>query len=513
MGDHFPVLVLLIPLFTAVVICIGGLWKPQWCHPAAVVSLGASLAVSVAILCQVLRDGVVSYALGGWAPPIGIEYRIDALNGLVLVVIATVALTTAIYSGSRVALETPGKIPQFYTLYLLLVAGLLGVTVTGDAFNLYVLLEVTSLATYGLIAMGSRRAMLACFNYIIMGTIGASLYLLGVGYLYIKTGSLNMVDIQQLLVSQDLYSSKSILIAFILIMLGVWIKMALFPLHGWLPNAYAFAPSSASCLIAPLMTKVTVYVMIRMILTVFGPAYVFLYLQWSEVVVWMAVVAIVAGSIMALAQTDLPKMLSYLIIAEVGYMVGGVWLANEAGMVGAFYHIISDAFMTLCLFLAAGAIIARTGDHRITTIFQGIPRKMPLTFTAFMAGALSMIGVPPTCGFFSKWYLIIAGLEAGQWAYVAALLFSSLINAILFFRIIEIAFFGLRQGHVNSHDKEDESGEHQDGAEGWEEAPLSTLIPLLGTAVAILIIGLFNSNLVSWITEALRLYPITAASG
>ena len=496
-------MVLLIPFFTALVICVVGLWKPQWCQPAAVVSLGASLAVSLGALCQVIRKGIVTYDLGGWPPPIGIEYRIDALNGLVLVVITTVALFTAIYSRQRVVAETPGRVSQFYTLYLLLVTGLLGMTVTGDAFNLYVLLEVVSLSTYALIAMGSRRAVLACFNYIIMGTIGASLYLLGVGYLYIKTGSLNMVDIQQLLVSQDLYSSKSILIAFILIMLGVWIKMAFFPLHGWLPNAYAFAPSTTSCLIAPLMTKVTVYVMIRMMLTVFGPAYVFDYLQWSEIVVWLAVLAIVAGSIMALAQADLPKMLSYLVIAEVGYMVGGVWLANESGLVGAFYHIISDAFMTLCLFLAAGAIIARTGDHRISSIFQGLPRRMPLTFFGFLVGAFSMIGVPPTCGFFSKWYLIRAGIEAGHWAYVTALLFSSLVNAILFFRIIETAFFGSSPGH--EHNEQTESQR--------EEAPLSMLVPLLGAALAVMLIGLFNWNIVSWITDAVRLYYMAPMPG
>ena len=500
MGEHFPVLILLIPFFTALGICVVGLWKPHWCQPVTVVSLGATLAVALGTLCQVVKKGIVSYALGGWPPPIGIEYRIDALNGLVLVVIATVALITAVYSRKRVAAETPDRIPLYYTLYLLLVTGLLGMTVTGDAFNLYVLLEVTSLATYALIAMGSRRAVLACFNYIIMGTIGASLYLLGVGYLYIKTGSLNMADIQQLLVSEDLYSSRSILIAFILIMLGVWIKMAFFPLHGWLPNAYAFAPSTTSCLIAPLMTKVTVYVMIRMMLTVFGPDYVFKYLQWSEVVVWLAVLAIVAGSIMALAQADLPKMLSYLVIAEVGYMVGGVWLATEAGLVGAFYHIISDAFMTLCLFLAAGAIIARTGDHRISSIFQDLPRKMPLTFFGFIVGAFSMIGVPPTCGFFSKWYLISAGIEAGHWAYVTALLFSSLINAILFFRIIEIAFFGLSPGHEQTEIRR-------------EESPLSVLVPLMGAALAVILVGLYNWNLVNWITDAVRLYSMVPVSG
>lgn len=497
MAENYPVLVLLAPFFTAIAVCVVGFWKPVWCLPLAIVSLVASTVAAIKVLLRVIVQGEIVYFLGGWPRPIGIEYRIDAINGLVIVVITAVGLITAIYSKRHVESETPDKIPQFYALYLLLVSGLLGMTLTGDAFNLYVLLEVASLTAYALIAMGLGRATLAAFKYVIMGTIGASFYLLGVGYLYIKTGSLNMVDIHRVLAVEELRGTPTIHIAFIFISVGVWIKMAFFPLHGWLPNAYSFAPSSSSCLIASLMTKVTIYVMIRMMLTVFGPDFVFDRLRWSGVSVWLSVVAILAGSISALAQTNLRKMFCYLIVAEVGYMVGGVWLANQNGLVGAVYHIISDAFMTLCLFLTAGVVIAQTGDIRLTC-FKGLFRTMPLTMAGFTLGALSMIGIPPTCGFFSKWYLITGGIEAGQWHYVGALLVSSLINAILFFRIFEIALFADDHGHAEPR---------------MSEAPASMLAPLLVTAISLLVIGLYNANIAALIRSTIREFGLLSVGG
>jgi multicomponent Na+:H+ antiporter subunit D len=236
------------------------------------------------------------------------------------------------------------------------------------------------------------------------------------------------------------------------------------------------------------MTKVTVYVMLRMMLTVFGIDYL-VAIGWSSLVVGIAVLAIVAGSLFALAQRDLKKMLCYLIISEVGYMVGGAWLLNESGMIGAIYHIVSDALMTLCLFLAAGAIITRTRDHDLSAM-KGLYGRMPLTMVGFTVGGLSMIGLPPTCGFVSKWYLIRGGIESGQWHYVAALLFASLINVVLFFRIFELAYFQL---------DEDQDGHGAHTSPAREEAPLSMLFPLLTVAASLLVVGIFNERIVGLI--------------
>ena len=493
MIDQAPAIVLLAPFLTAVVVVLVGMKYDRACFPLVLLGLSCSVASALQTLLQVLEVGVLRYFMGGWPPPFGIEFRIDGLNALVALAVSTVALISAVYSKDRVPEENGDKISIYYTLLLLAVTGLLGMVLTGDAFNLYVLLEVSALTSYALIAMGTRRATLAAYKYAILGTIGASFYMLGVGYLYIKTGSLNMFDIHEVLVDENLQQSTTVVVAFILITVGVWIKMAFFPLHAWLPNSYAFAPTTTSCLMGPLVTKVMVYVMIRMMLTVFGPDFTFIRLNWSNLVVWLSVIAILYGSLAALAQTDLRRMLSFLIVAEVGYMVGGVWLANKAGMVGAIYHLIADVFMTLCVFLFAGILFAKTGKRDITAT-QGLFAKMPLTMAGLVVGALSLIGIPPTAGFFSKWYLIQGGMISGHWGYVLALLISSLIIAVLFFRLFEYALFGVKPAEGHGHHHAANHGK-------FSEASASMLLPLLGTASLILLIGFFNQSIVSIITD------------
>jgi multicomponent Na+:H+ antiporter subunit D len=298
------------------------------------------------------------------------------------------------------------------------------------------------------------------------------------------TGSLNMADLLTIL--PGLYSLNAVFIALLLILVGTWIKMAFFPVHGWLPNAYTFAPSAAGCLVAPLVTKVSVYIMIRIMLSVFSPLYVYSIVGLSETVVWMAVIAILSGSILALAQTDFKKMLTYLIVAEVGYMVGGAWLASSTGLTGAILHIVNDALMTLCLFIFAGIVIYKKGGHQLQDL-AGLYKKMPVTMAAFTVGALSMIGVPPTAGFFSKWYLILGAIDAGRYHFMAALLISSLVNAILFFKIIEIAYF---EPKVDHHGGETEKNI-------IDEAPLSMLVPLIIVALSLIIIGLYSGDIVT----------------
>ncbi|MDA0348184.1 MAG: monovalent cation/H+ antiporter subunit D family protein [Verrucomicrobia bacterium] len=502
MTEQAPVLILLFPFLTAIVVALVGIRIKALCWPLVLLSLASSVWASLSTLVRVLESGTIRYKLGGWEPPFGIEFRIDGLNALVAVTVTIVALLAAIYSRDAVLTENKDKVSQYYTLFLLLIAGLLGMVITGDAFNLYVLLEISALTSYALLAMGNIRATLAAYKYLIMGTIGASFYLLGVGYLYIKTGSLNMVDINEQLVVNHLEGSSTILVAFILITVGVWIKMAFFPLHAWLPNAYSFAPTTSSAIMGPLVTKVMIYVMIRMVLTVFGPNYAFEVLNWDNVVVWLAVIAILAGSIGALAQKDLRKMLTFLIIAEVGYMVGGVWLVDETGMIGSIFHIISDAFMTLCVFLFAGIIYTKTGRRDINAV-DGLFKKMPLTMIGFLVGAFSLIGIPPTAGFFSKWYLIQGGINSGNWEYVVALLFSSLVNAVLFFRIIEVAHFGVKpaEGHDAHH------GDHHAKI---SEGSMTQVLPLLATAAIILSIGIYNKEIVSIIQDFVSQFNLVA---
>ena len=362
---------------------------------------------------------------------------------------------------------------------------------TGDVFNIYVFLEITSLAAYALIAIGDDRAAMASFNYVIMGTIGACFYLLGVGYLYIMTGTLNMADLSRLL--PGLYNSTVILAAFAFFVVGIAIKIAFFPLHRWLPDAYTHAPSTVSALGASTMTKVGAYVMIRIMFTVFEPRFSTEILPMSEILGWAAFAAIIAGSVIALGQTDIKRMISYILVAEVGYIVMGLSIGNRTAFTGAVLHILNDAFMMACLFLVIGAVVYRTGTRNIND-FNGLElnKKMPLTMAAFTAVALSMIGVPPTAGFFSKWYLVLGAVVAQKWIFAAALIFSSLVNAILFFRILEKIYF--RAAAEHSYD---------DGHETIvrNEAPVSMLVPIYVMAAGILVLGFYSGDIISKVIQ------------
>ncbi len=489
MNEHFPALIVAIPLISSFFIITAGWVNKKLSFPLALAALFISLYSSIGMLFQVLRVKSISYQLGGWESPFGIEYAVDHLNAFVAVIISVVAFINLFSAKRQVEEEFPEKANAFYSLYTLFVAGLLGITVTGDAFNLYVLLEITALSGYAMIGMGRDHAPLASLHYVFMGTIGASFYLLGIGYLYLKTGSLNMADLYNLI--PQVGDSTAILLAFVFCLVGLFIKMAFFPLHNWLPNAYSYSPAATSGLIAPLTTKVMIYVMMRLVLSVFPPSFSFSSTAIGSSLVWLATIAIFIASILALAQKNLFKMLSYIIIAEVGYMVGGFWLGNNDGITGAILHIANDAVMTLCLFLAASNILYTLKRDNLSDL-KGIIRKMPFSMTGFLIGAFAIIGVPPTCGFFSKWYLIKGGLLAGHHEFATALIFSSLINVILFFRIIEIGYF-------EPLPTTDTHGHYKANKEPIAEAPIVMIIPLMVTAVLLIAMGLYTDNIVTHI--------------
>ncbi|MDT8378435.1 MAG: proton-conducting transporter membrane subunit [Desulfotignum sp.] len=482
--NHMPAIIVLAPLLGAFFSGLAAWIQKPLSYYIALVSTAVSSVAAVGVLKQVLTAGTWQYRMAGWAPPIGIELRVDLLNAMVLVLISAIAFMNLVASVRSVDQEIPDRSPSFYVMYQLFVVGLLGVTATGDLFNLYVLIEITSLTSYTMIALGDiDRAHLAALNYIFIGVIGASFYLLGVGYLYITTGSLNMADVAVIL--KGIHGSTAVLTAFVLCILGVWIKMALFPLHVWLPNAYSFAPVGFARVVAPLMTKVMVYVMIRLMVTVFGLDYVFNTLHLAEIVVWMGVIAILAGAFMALFQTDLKKMLAYIIVCEIGYMVGGAWLGNTLGMTGAILHILNDALMTFALFLALGNIIYLRKQAAFPNL-QGLFAAMPWTMAGLVLAGLSIIGVPPTCGFFSKWYLVLGAFEAGAYHFAAALIISSLVCAVLFFKVFEICFF---EPVTDTHDHH--------GTVPITEAPVSMLVPLGLVSVAIVGAGVYAGTIVN----------------
>ena len=510
--------IFIFPLFGSVACAILGMKNRKICYLIAVLSLAGSLWAGIETLIQVINSEVhtVSYVFGGWTLDsyprgVGIEFHADILGILITLVVLGVGLIVSLYSKLPVQDETPGKEPLFYSLFLLQITGLAGICLTGDAFNLYVLIEVAALTGYGLIAMGSNRAAAATFNYVMLGTIGASLYLLGVGYIYIKTGTLNMVGIHDVIEAKGLADSATMQVAFVLVGMGILMKMAFFPFHAWLPNAYCNAPTTTSCLLAPLVTKVMIYVMIRMVLSVFGVDFSFESTLWSKVLPWLVVVAIICAALMALAQREIKRMLCYLIVAEVGYMVGGVWIYNYYGFIGSIFHVISDACMTLCLFLGTGLILRKAKTTQFDGL-RGLFGKMPLTMTGFFIGGFSIIGLPPTCGFFSKWYLITGGMVSERWEYMIVLMFSTMVMVVLFFRLIERIHLAVAESGENLGHGHGDLGLTEEQTR-FDEGPLSMLIPLLISATIVIVVGIYNQEIVSLIEIFLSEFNLPKGTG
>jgi multicomponent Na+:H+ antiporter subunit D len=447
---NLPALVVVFPLLAGLFVSLLG--KRGRAFPMTVASTWAVFAMTLTLAGQVLAadGGAVSYTFGDWQPvavpgvegtvPIGIEYRIDAVNALVLLIVSGIAAVATPGAGKTVAREIPDdRHNVFYALYLLCITGLLGITITGDAFNLYVLLEISSLTTYALVAMGKesdRRALTASFHYLIMGTLGASFLLLGIGYLFMVTGTLNMADMSAVLAERGI--DRTVIVAFALIVVGLGIKMALFPLHQWLPNAYTYAPSAVTTLLASTATKVGIYVGLRFFFTIFRPAGIE---NWAaEPIIFCACLAILFGSLRAIQQTNVKRLLAFSSVAQIGYMALGVALASPSALRGALLHLLNHAMIKGALFVAAGAVFYRVGSVRVQDL-RGLCRTMPLTAATFIVAGLGLVGLPLTGGFVSKWFLVGGALEQARYGVAAIVLLGSVLAVVYVLKLVEPMVF------------------------------------------------------------------------
>ena len=483
MTAHAPVLIVVIPLVMAVLVPLVARRSAQWIRSLVLLALLGAMTCAATALAQTLRTGPWHYQLGGWKPPWGIEYVLDPLSSGMALLISVVAILVAVYAGPHLSGWTASRSGIFSSLFLLLNTGLLGIVVTGDFFNLYVFLEISSLAAYALLASGTIQATVATFRYLIIGTIAATFYLLGVGYLYALTGTLNMADVAARL--PDVADSSPFIVAVIFIAVGLSIKAALFPMHGWLPDAYAYAPPSVIGFISAVMAKVSVYALFRALYFVLRPAEIVG--QTLTVLSWAAAIAILAGSLLAVAQRDIRRMLAYSSVGQMGYIILGLALGTRAALIGALLHMLNHAIMKGCLFLAAGGVQWRTGSCKLDD-FAGISRRMPFTMAAVVVAAISMIGLPPTAGFFSKWYLVTGAIEVHAWVFVAVLLSSSLLSAVYFFRIFEWAYLRDSEPVANLAIKR-------------QDLPVQMLMPILLLATSVLLLGLFNQAVISRVIQ------------
>ncbi len=456
---HLPVLQVIVPLIAAP--CCLMIRSPAVVGRFVQLATLATLIISLGLVREVLEQGVLSYALGGWQAPWGIEYRIDPLNVYLLVLVSLLGTIVIFAAPTSIKSEiAEDKQTYFYVAYLLCFAGLLGILATGDAFNVFVFLEISSLSSYTLIALGQdRRALWASYQYLIMGTIGATFILIGIGLMYMMTGTLNMHDLATRL--DNVSETNTIFTAFAFLFIGVCLKLALFPLHLWLPNAYTYAPSLVTAFLAATATKVAIYILLRFVFSVFGAEFSLTYLPVREILLVLGLMGVVFASTVAIYQTNVKKLFAYSSVAQIGYMILGLSIGSAAGLMATLLHMFNHALMKGALFLALTSVAFRLKQTNLTNM-AGIGRQMPLTMAAVVVGGLSLIGTPLTVGFISKWYLVLAAIEQGWWPLAFVVLFGSLLALIYVWRIVETAYFQPISAELS----------------GVREAPVGILVPM-----------------------------------
>ena len=379
--------------------------------------------------------------------------------------------------------------PLFYSAWLLALAGLVGITVSADAFNIFVFMEISSLASYVLIAGGpDRRALPAVFKYLIMGTIGATFYLIGVGLVYMMTGTLNLADMEARI--GGVTDINPILVAAGFITIGLALKAAVFPLHVWLPNAYTHAPHMVTVFLAACATKVAIYVLIRFDFSVFQanlPGHQF---QFSLFLLPLALMGILVASAVAMFEGHLKRLLAVSSIAQIGYIMLGASFLTQDGLVASLSHMFNHALAKGGLFLAVACLACHYRDLRLAQL-AGAARTMPFTAAAMVVCGFSLIGIPGTAGFISKWLLIGAALEQGSLGYllVAIILVSSLMALVYIWRVVETLYF--KPPLVQ--------------ADGPGEAPLQLLLVTWVVALANIVFGFLPQFPLALSTAAAKL--------
>jgi multicomponent Na+:H+ antiporter subunit D len=421
-----PLVVLLRSRHAAFLFALAGAW--------------VAFAISVLLWRQVDATGTISYAMGSWQPPWGIEYRVDRLAAFMLLLVSAAAALVLPYARASIEAEIPREQHYlFYAMFSLCMAGLLGIAITGDAFNLFVFLEISSLSTYVLIALGrDRRALVAAYQYLIMGTIGATLIVIGVGLLYLQTGTLNLVDIGNRIGAAP--DERPVLTALAFLTVGISLKLALFPLHHWLPNAYTYAPSAVAAFLAATATKVSVYALLRFYFSVFGDSAVFATVPMETLMLLLALAAMFAASAMAIFQDNVRRLFAYSSLGQIGYITLGLSFDSVTGLTATIVHLLNHAAAKGAIFMLLGGAVLVMGGATLSRL-QGMGRVLPVTTFGLVLCGLSLIGIPGTAGFVSKWYLVLAALEKGQWWLVFLIVLSSLLAVAYVWRVVEAAYF------------------------------------------------------------------------
>lgn len=439
------VFIIVIPMFTAIVITL--LDFTQWrafSGPLAIFSLAAAFGLALILTPQILHGESVVYTLGSWDQRIGISLLADRLTIFMVLLGNLLGALVLLYALAEAKYE-----PKFYALLLIMMSAISGAFLSRDIFNLFVFMEVLSIASYILVAhYGSQGSFLAGINYLLISSIGLIFFLFGIGVLYRYIGTLNMIDISEKISEFFSESPRALILTLALFIIGFGIKCAMVPLHTWLPDAHSIAPSPISALLSGIVIKVGIYAFFRTV-------QMFRLCPFKEslytLLVYTGAVTAIFGAIMALVQSDLKRLLAYSSINQIGYILIGIGLGTASGASGALFHTVNHAFAKSCLFLCAGVVIEKTGRRKISELGI-VAKEMPAVTAIFILASLSLIGIPPSGGFFSKLMIGLASAKSGHPLIAVLIFFSSIITGAYFLRCIG-AFFQGEAGHVISEKK------------------------------------------------------------
>ena len=476
--SHLPILLIIMYFVAAFTLPLLNQKKgfPGNSFAIAVTSLG--LIIAAVSLYNVATSGGYSYFPGNWTSTTGIEIVIDWVTIFLHLTINLIGLLILFYCRKDLAREIkPGTEHWYYTIYFLLMAALNALVMSFDLFNIFVFTEIGTITACALVAIKPKRLCLeAGLKYLILSTLGSGMILLGISLIYMVTGHLNIGEVAQVLPGAYELYPWNILAALSLFIIGFGLKSALFPLHVWLPDAHSSAPTPSSALLSGLVVKVYIIVIARIIYQMFGKD-LFVQIPIPEVILLFATFGIFAGSLMAISQTDIKRMLAYSSVAQVCYIFLGLALVTSRGIEGGLLHVFNHAVMKSLLFLCAGTVIYKTGIRKIEDL-GGIGYSMPITMIAFSVGALSMVGLPGFSGFISKLYLAFGALDAGKPFYVAVILLSSLLNGVYYLPIVVKAFFGQQRRKF-----------------ALDQVPVMMLVPIVILAGINIFFGIFPGSL------------------
>jgi len=461
-----------IPVFSAVLLLLIGKFDKK--NFPRIWSVLTSLSLLV-ILAVIWGKGTIVHEMGGWKPPFGVVLVSDHLSRLMLLIVNAVAFLVTIYS--YIYMKKYEDYLRFFTLFLFMLAGMNGVVLTGDLFNLYVFLEIASIASYALVGYGvDAEELEASFKYLVLGVLASIFILFGIGMIYSVTGSVNMADIARFLTANNIADNKAVLMAVGLFILGFGLKGGLVPFHAWLPDAHSSAPAPISAMLSGVLIKALgIYPLIRIFYNVIDMTPVI-----STIFIVIGCISMIVGALMGSGQIDIKRLFAFHSVSQMGYVIVGIGLGTPLGIIGALFHLLNHSVFKSLLFLSSGAIENRTGTRNMKEL-GGLKKYMPVTSGSAIVGSLSISGIPPFNGFWSKLIIILAAFQAkNMWA-AAALVLTAFLTLMCFLKFLRHAIFGEASQRVK----------------GAKEASFAMVFSLVIFAVLCLLVGIFNGWVIS----------------